>query len=65
MSEDIIIHFLDAGIPTLGVIIAAFLGGRKLNEIHVLVNKRLNDALDEIAELKRLLRKSEDKNNAK
>ena len=43
---------LAAAIPAAAVVIAALLGRRKLEEIHVLVNSRLSEALDEIKALK-------------
>ena len=39
-------------ITGVAVIVAAWVGNRKLNAIHVLVNSRLTEALTEIAELK-------------
>jgi uncharacterized membrane protein len=42
-------------IPTLFVIASYMLARRKIEQIHVLVNSRLSDALKEITSLKKLL----------
>lgn len=44
--------WLDALIPAVAVVTAALLGRKKLEEIHVLVNSRLSEALAEIQSLK-------------
>lgn len=51
-EETLLLHFMDAGLPSLAVIVAAIIANRKLDRIHILVNSRLTEALDEIAYLK-------------
>ena len=49
-------HVLDAVIPAGAVVIAAIIGGRKLDAIHVLVNSQLTTALNKIASLEATVR---------
>ena len=52
-------QFIVAVIPSVAVIIAAYISNRKLDVIHVLVNNRLTEALEKIQALESKLSDSE------
>lgn len=53
MSEPIVISLIAAIAPTLAVIGTWLVQRKKLGEIHVLVNSRLTEALQQIEKLKK------------
>jgi hypothetical protein len=55
--REIAIALIAAAAPVGAVVVTARKSARKVQEIHVLVNSRLSEALDEIDALKRDLRK--------
>ena len=57
MSEAILVALIVAIPPTLAVVVSAWKSSRKLDQIHVLVNDRLDVALKKIEMLEKTAKK--------
>jgi len=51
----IVVALIAGAVPLTGVILSHRRAGRKIEQIHVLVNSRLTQALNEISDLKKTL----------